>query len=198
MKRVALFVGVDEYEDGSIADLLYAVEDAYGLAAAFETLLGFERVERMRNPAGKKDILRKVREVTSGLGKGDLFFFYFAGHGYRVKENHVLVCAGDEYALLEDEYDGLPMGLLKKQARGPWDRMLVIDACQNDIRKTRGADEGVSERDLALILDDADGEGGIAGEGVQVVVTSCSEGQKALEVGELGHGLFTSALLDKM
>ena len=196
MKRVALFVGVDEYEDGSIARLEHAVDDAEALAAVFGTLLGFERVEKLRNPDGRKDILRKVEEVTRGLGAGDLFFFYFAGHGYRVKENHVLVCRGDSYEDLEDEYDGLPLGQLKKKARGPWDRMLVIDACQNDIRKTRGADEGVSGRDLALILDDADGEGGIAGEGVQVVVTSCSEGQKALEVGELGHGLFTSALLE--
>ena len=196
MKRAALFVGVDEYEDGSIANLAYPVEDAYGLAAAFDTLLGFERVERMRNPAGKKDILRKVREVTSGLGKGDLFFFYFAGHGFRVKDNHVLVCAGDLYADLEDEYDGLPVGQLKKQARGPWDRMLVIDACQNDIRRTRGADEGMAGEDLTLILEDGDGEGGDAGEGAQVVVTSCAEGQKALEVRELGHGLFTSALLE--
>ncbi|MBR4188725.1 MAG: caspase family protein [Kiritimatiellae bacterium] len=118
MKKRALFVGVDEYEDGSIADLEYAVEDAYGLASAFETLLGFDRVERLRNPRGKKDILRKVRELTAGLGKGDLFFFFFAGHGFRVKDNHVLVCAEDEYRYLEDEDDGLRMGLLKAEARG--------------------------------------------------------------------------------
>ena len=196
MKRVALFVGVDEYADGSISDLAYAVEDAYGLAAAFETLLGFERVERMRNPAGKKDILRKVREVTGGLGAGDLFFFYFAGHGFRVKDNHVLVCAEDQYADLEDEYDGLPVGQLKKQARGPWNRMLVLDACQNDIRASRGEGGGMAADDLTLIFRDAEEEVGGGGDGEQVVVTSCAEGQKALEVKELGHGLFTSALLE--
>ena len=122
MKKRALFVGVDEYADGSIARLEHAVDDSEALAAVFETLLGFERVERLRNPGGKQDILNKVREVTSGLGTGDLFFFFFAGHGFRVKENHVLVCAEDRYADLEDEYDGLPMGQLKKTARGPWDR----------------------------------------------------------------------------
>ena len=130
--------------------------------------------------------------MTRGLGTGDLFLFFFAGHGFRVKENHVLVCAKDEFLDLEDEYAGLQVGRLKKRMRGPWNRMLVLDACQNDIRTTRGADCGIASRDLELIhACDED----VADSGVQIVITSCSEGEKALESSDLKHGLFTSAFL---
>ncbi len=196
MKRHALFVGVDQYSDPTIQNLNYPSEDANELASAFKLLLKFDRVEKLLNPARRTDILDKVQDLTRGLGPGDLFLFFFAGHGFRVKENHVLVCAKDEYMDLEDEYEGLAVGQLKKRMRGAWDRMLILDACQNDIRAARGTDTGATARDLSLIHE-RDAEP-IAGDGSQILVTSCSEGQKALEVSELKHGLFTYAILDSI
>ncbi len=195
MKRHALFVGVDQYADPTIQNLNFSSEDATELASAFKLLLKFNRVEKLLNPAHSADVVDVVKDMTHGLGPGDLFLFFFAGHGFRVKENHVLVCAKDEYAELEDEYAGLPVGQLKKRMRGPWNRMLVFDACQNDIRATRGADMGATGRDLKLIHTSNDD---ISDSGCQIIVTACSEGQKALEVSDLGHGLFTSAFLDSV
>ncbi len=194
MKRHALFVGVDEYADPTIQNLAFPTKDATDLAGAFEWSLKFNRVEKLLGPEHADDILDAVGDMTTDLGPGDLFFFFFAGHGFRVKDNHVLVCARDNWGDLEDEDAGLRVGRLKKKLRGPWNRMIVLDACQNDIRATRGADCGVTARDLSLIHDgDAAAR---PGEGVQILVTSCSEGQKALEVADLRHGLFTSAFLE--
>ena len=195
MKRHALFVGVDKYADPTIRDLSYPSEDATELASVFRRLLKFDCVEKLVNPSHAPEVVDAIKSITRGLGPGDLFLFFFAGHGFRVKQNHVLVCAKDEFADLEDAYAGLPVGQLKKWMRGPWNRMLVLDACQNDIRKTRGADCGVALRDLKLIHGS---EAGAPDAGLQVVITSCSEGQKALEVSDLGHGLFTSAFLDSV
>ena len=195
MKRHALFVGIDDYADPTIQNLDFPSEDAGELASVFRRLLKFDRVEKLVNPAHAPDVVDAVKGMTRGLGPGDLFLFFFAGHGFRVRENHVLVCAKDEYADLEDEDAGLPVGQLKRRMRGPWNRMLVLDACQNDIRATRGADAGVTSRDLELIHAVEDGG---RDAGFQIVVTSCSEGQKALEVADLGHGLFTSAFLDSV
>ena len=195
MKRHALFVGVDKYSDSTIQNLNYPSEDATELASVFRRLLKFNRVEKLINPKHSPEVVDAVKDMTRGLGSGDLFLCFFAGHGFRVKENHVLVCAKDEFADLEDEYAGLPVGQLKKRMRGPWNRMLILDACQNDIRATRGADTGVTERDLALIHE---AEGSSSESGYQIVLTACSEGQKALEVSDLGHGLFTSAFLDSV
>ena len=192
MKRHALFVGVNNYADSTIQNLNYPSDDATELASVFRHLLKFDRVEKLINPKHSPEVVDAVKDMTRGLGPGDLFLFFFAGHGFRVKENHVLVCARDEFADLEDEYAGLPVGQLKKRMRGPWNRMLVLDACQNDIRATRGADTGVTGRDLALIHET---EEPTSDSGCQIVLTACSEGQKALEVSDLGHGLFTSAFL---
>ena len=192
MKRHALFVGVNKYSDSTIQNLNYSSEDATELASVFRHLLKFDRVEKLINPGHSPEIVDAVNDMTRGLGTGDLFLFFFAGHGFRVKENHVLVCAKDEFLDLEDEYAGLQVGRLKKRMRGPWNRMLVLDACQNDIRTTRGADCGIASRDLELIhACDED----VADSGVQIVITSCSEGEKALESSDLKHGLFTSAFL---
>ena len=196
MKRHALFVGVNDYADPTILNLAFPTEDAAALASAFELLLKFDRVEKLYNPAHASEIIDKVNEMKCGLGGGDLFFFFFAGHGFRVKDNHVLVCAKDEFEDLEDEDAGLRVGQLKKKMRGPWNRMIVLDACQNDIRSTRGTEYGMTARDLELIhAEDAKPRNN---DGAQILVTSCSEGQKALEVADLGHGLFTSAFLESV
>ena len=151
MKRHALFVGVNEYKDPTIKNLNYSSEDAVEMASVFRHSLKFDRVEKLINPRYSQEIVDAVDDMTHGLGTGDLFLFFFAGHGFRVKENHVLVCATDVFLDLEDEYAGLQVGRLKKRMRGPWNRMLVLDACQNDIRATRGADCGIASRDLELI-----------------------------------------------
>lgn len=195
MKRHALFVGVSDYTDPTIQNLDFPVEDAVELASVFLRLLKFDRVQKLTNPDHSPKVVDTIKDMTRGLGPGDLFLFFFAGHGFRVKDNHVLVCTNDEYVDLEDEEAGLSVWRLKKHMRGAWNRMIVLDACQSDIRATRGADRGVNARDLELIHSvDADA----SDSGLQIVVTSCSEGQKAIEVADLRHGLFTSAFLDSV
>jgi len=110
MMRRALFVGVDKYADPTIRDLNYPSEDATELASVFRRLLKFDCVEKLVNPSHAPEVVDAIRGITRGLGPGDLFLFFFAGHGFRVKENHVLVCSKDEFADLEDAYAGLPVG----------------------------------------------------------------------------------------
>ena len=191
MKRHALFVGVDEYADGHIPNLSCAVSDATDLHGFFKFGAGYDDVRLLQNPAGKKEVLAAVRELTADLGKGDFFLFFFAGHGFRVGENHVLVCSEDLYDDVKYEEDGLPLGQLKRRLSGPFDRAILLDACQSDILATRGG-EGLAARDLSLILE---GPPAAPGEGALTVVTSCDAGQTAGELAEEGHGLFTLAML---
>ena len=192
MKRHALFVGVDQYADGHIPNLSCAVSDATDLHGFFKYGAGYDQVELLQNPAGKKEVLGAVREMTAGLGGGDFFLFFFAGHGFRVGENHVLVCAKDLYEDVKYEDDGLPLGQLKRRLSGSFDSALFLDACQSDILATRGG-EGIAERDLSLIHETQKDE--IRG-GALTIVTSCDAGQTAAELSEVRHGLFTMAMLD--
>ena len=192
MKRHALFVGVDQYADGHIPNLSCAVSDATDLHGFFKYGAGYDRVELLQNPAGKKEVLGAVCDLTAGLGSGDLFLFFFAGHGFRVGENHVLVCAKDLYEDVKYEDDGLPLGQLKRRLSGAFDSALFLDACQSDILATRGG-EGIAERDLSLIHASQKDE--MRG-GNLTIVTSCDAGQTAAELSAARHGLFTMAMLD--
>ena len=192
MKRHALFVGVDQYADGHIPNLSCAVSDATDLHGFFKYGAGYDQVQLLPNPAGKKEILGAVRNLTAGLGPGDFFLFFFAGHGFRVGENHVLVCSNDLYDDVKYEYDGLPLGQLKHRLSGAFNSALLLDACQSDILATRGG-EGIAERDLSLIHAAPTGSSGC---GALTIVTSCDAGQTAAELSERRHGLFTVAMLD--
>ena len=192
MKRHALFVGVDQYADGHIPNLSCAVSDATDLHGFFKYGAGYDQVQLLPNPAGKKEILGAVRSLTAGLGPGDFFLFFFAGHGFRVGENHVLVCSNDLYDDVKYEDDGLPLGQLKRRLSGAFNSALLLDACQSDILATRGG-EGIAERDISLIHAAPACE--MAG-GALTIVTSCDAGQTAAELSERRHGLFTVAMLD--
>ena len=192
MKRHALFVGVDRYADGHIPNLSCAVNDATDLHGFFKFGAGYDRVELLPNPAGRKEVLGMVRELTFDLGEGDFFLFFFAGHGFRVGENHVLVCEEDLYEDLKYEDDGLPLGQLKRRLSGAFDSALLLDACQSDILATRGG-EGITERDISLIHEVSPVR---VGGGSLTIVTSCDAGQTAAELSEGRHGLFTMAILD--
>ena len=192
MRRHALFVGVDQYVDGHIPNLSCAVNDATDLHGFFRWVAMYDQVELLQNPSSKKEVLGKVRNLTAGLGPGDFFLFFFAGHGFRVGENHVLVCSNDLYDDVRYEDDGLPLGQLKRHLSGTFDSALLLDACQSDILATRGG-EGIAERDLSLILDTSTER---SGGGALTIVTSCDAGQTAAELSEMQHGLFTVAILD--
>ena len=192
MKRHALFVGVDNYADGHIPNLACAVNDATDLHGFFKFGAGYDKVELLPNPAEKKKILGKVRSLTADLGPGDFFLFFFAGHGFRVGENHVLVCSDDLYDDVKHEHDGLPLGQLKRRLSGAFDSAILLDACQSDILATRGG-EGISERDLSAIHVAPAEKSGC---GALTIVTSCDAGQAAAELSEKQHGLFTEALLE--
>ena len=192
MKRHALFVGVDQYADGHIPNLSCAVSDATDLHGFFKYGAGYDRVVLLRNPAVKQDVLDAVQDLTSGLENGDFFLFFFAGHGFRVGENHILVCNRDRYDDVKHEDAGLRLGQLKRRLSGSFDSALFLDACQSDILQTRGG-EGIAERDLSLIHKAP--EDRTCG-GALTIVTSCDAGQTAAELSEVRHGLFTMAMLD--
>jgi len=95
MKRHALFVGVDSYADRNIQDLHCAVNDATELAGFFKHRARFDRAEALPNPRACNDVLERVHDLLDGLGPGDEFLFFFAGHGIKTQDGHRLVCAGD-------------------------------------------------------------------------------------------------------
>ena len=192
MKRRALFIGVNRYEDDQIRDLDYSLSDAHALKTMFE-LLGYQS-DILEDPT-KSDVFSAVRKMTADLSAGDLFFFYFAGHGWTTSGGkHLLFCADDQYEDLRYDYNvGIPFDILKMRTEaGGYNRAFVLDACRSDfITGTRGNDTTTRDlRPIGELVKDASSKSSIA------VLRSCSQYEHALEIKARKHGLFTLAMME--
>ena len=194
MKCKALFVGVDEYDDPQIRNLRFSRLDAHSLNDLFADI-GYD-VKYLSNPT-KADVFAAVRERTSGLAAGDLFFFYFAGHGFTQGGHDLLFCRDDIYDDLRFDEAGLKFEKLRLRTESngaAYDRVFILDACRSDfLTGKRGI--ATYARDLAPAKDLARD---VPKTGSFAVLRSCSPYQYALEVESRQHGLFTSALIDVM
>ena len=191
-KRVALFVGVDEYEDKSIPTLSGAVADAKALYEFFSLRPNqFDIAEFLPNPK-TCNVYDKVEELYSGLSEGDLFLFYFAGHGMDDGGKQKLLCTDTRRGRrsLVNEFDLRHVAGIEK-----WDVAVILDACRTRLDATRGMEARVGDRrDLdfydALVKSRKEGDSSLT------VLFSCDEGKTAGELTGRKHGLFTYALLD--
>ena len=190
MKRHALFVGVNDYADTTFKNLRYSLSDAVALSGAFAAR-GFD-VEVLSNPKADA-VLGAVERKSSGLGPGDVFLFFFAGNGFTAPDgSHLLICSNDRLAYLRHNRAGIPVDLLEEITNGRGcNRAFLLDACRTDVFagvENRGAET----RDLALVsLPDAKVHAGTC-----CVLRSCDRFCPAMEFDDLGHGVFTRAVMD--
>ena len=92
MKRVGLFIGIDKYGN-DIQPLNCACNDAHSVGACF-IRKQFDKVEYLLDDkAISSTIASRVMRLTKSLGEGDLFVFYFAGHGREVNGQYTFIAS---------------------------------------------------------------------------------------------------------
>jgi len=177
MKRVALFVGVNRYKDPSVQPLKFAERDATELYGFFKHRTGYDYVDYLLSP-DSESILGRVEHITSNLGPGDLFLFFFAGHGVEFNGKHLLLTPGALLRRLKHSQQVVPVDLLKDETRRSGvSRVLVFDACRLDPLRTRGlgGGDGIKGtralRDIVLSGED-DGQAG-----PMAILCACDESQ---------------------
>ena len=196
MKRAALIIGIDKYEDPAIRPLLYAERDATELHGFFKYRAGYDDV-RLLQRAGEDEILNCAAEITRALAPGDLFVFFFAGHGITHTGRHLLLGPRARLRRLEFFQGAVPVDLLKNEtAQAGVQRVFILDACRNDLEQGRDA-AGPGLQGEQLLRDVVCGKTA-ASFAPLALVCSCAEGRKALEAPQLGQGLFSRALLEEM
>ena len=193
MNRHALFVGVNTYDDPSIRPLRFSIPDASVLADRFRRL-GFA-TKHLPDPTGA-ELLSAVEESTGGLGPGDVFLFFFAGHGFTAQDGaHLLFCRDHRQRLLRVNNAGIRVDALEElTADGGFHRAFLLDSCRTDCFAGAAARGAAGTRDLDIIAMPA----ASAGAGSFFLLRSCDKFRPSLELEDLGHGLFTQGLLDAM
>lgn len=192
--KLAVIVGINEYEDPAVRDLNYAAEDA---RAVFEVLTDPERGAFLpgnvhlltdSSPADHQptrvNILRWLNVACRLAEPNDTVLFYFGGHGI------------PDYLLAQDTQLTLPQDTGVRTARvqeiledcKARRQVVVYDCCHSGGVRV-GA---MAANTMASSLEDQLFGGG---EG-RVVLSSCSRDQVAWEWPERGHGVFTAYLLE--
>ena len=193
-----LMVGINQYKNNRY-NLNYAVADANAVRSALEkagaSLFSQTYVHDLRDDrATKENILAAFDKVSHTSAPGDVFIFYYAGHG-------VLNAQGEFYLVPHDitqmygadptlAQKGISATLLQQLAKAlPAQKQLyLLDACQSAGAievAMRGAAEEKAIAQLARST------------GTHWLTASGSE-QFASEFAQLGHGTFTYALLEAL
>lgn len=194
MKRVALVVGVNRYEDPEIENLEYAEADATNFYG-FLNRVHYDDVRQLLRPDADQ-ILNCAQKLVRSLSSGDLFLFFFSGHGVEYEGRHLLLCPEARHKRLQYFQHTVPVNLLKDEtARTGVARVFVLDACRKNLLKTK---EGLTggfrgEKHLRDIV--AASTSGA--DGLLAILCACAEGGQAREDSRLGQGLFSKALLEE-
>ena len=183
MKKTGLFIGVNEYNDRSLSNLSFAVNDATAASEAFKKI-GFETTLISGNEF--TNLTGKIGELCAELGPEDIFVLYFAGHGIEVKSEHLLLGPKADTELFGTS---APPGVIpvqainikaKKKNKGPR-RLFIFDCCRNALA-----------RGVALEKPPVTADSGLC------VIRSCSAGECSYSDPETQHGLFTTSLLNAL
>lgn len=210
MKKHALLIGIDSYDEASITPLACAARDARELGSFFKHKLGFETTvlthEELRRD---KRINRELRRIRETLHPGDLFVLFFAGHGKTTSQN-------DQFFLLPDASsraleqgiasEGVLSLLALRAETDAWDgvqRAFIVDACRMPIEQALANSRDSSAAKFAgeaAFRNVAFGPAKRAATPSSptspfVILNSCQNEQRAEELPAYGHGLFTAALL---
>jgi hypothetical protein len=193
-RRVALVVGVDIYEDPQLAPLRCAVQDATEIGAFLKYRAGYDHVEQLISSVTDDQIVDLALRLVTELEAGDLFLFYFSGHGIEYAGRHLLLCPKARYARLQFYRQTVPVDQLRDETvRTGVDRVFILDACRTNPVAGKGLGGLRGEVILRDVVTHA--QTTVPNTGSFGLMCSCSEGEQAGELISRQNGLFTAALL---
>jgi hypothetical protein len=192
----AIIVGLENYQDRgntSLPHVEFARNDATGFAAALRSIYPPDKLmieELSDNEATFGNISYILKQTIAGLGKNDLFVFYYAGHGFHGAGGNRITAwethphhVGETSLLLRDV-------LFERLLASSCMRALAfIDACASEFRDL------VKGRDVISDLDTKELAEFLSPERYSAVFLSCEPGQKSYASSQHKHGIWTYFLL---
>jgi hypothetical protein len=203
-RKVGLFVGINKYTKDDSLTLSYASKDAVDMAKLFGKR-GYEAHLLTDKDATANKIKSMLESITKTLNAGDMFIFYFSGHGAEFERKHLLICSDYDshmYAKGSITLNKVAQITGKENV----ERLFIIDSCRvkwdNDNEKAMVPNN--RKKELYQYIVDTYNEEAKAAKADSdfiynkiaepVILTSCSSGETSIECS--GHGFFTRHLLN--
>lgn len=196
-----LVVGINDYDDRSL-HLDFAQPDAQALARFFEShgnlFSSVNVIALFDNDATKANIQGAFDRLAQSSNPEDVALFYFAGHGMLVGHEFYFLPhdmrkdADIESAVQKYGISASAFGAALQHIKAV-KQVLILDACQSEsalpaLAKATFGIRGIEkpeERAVRMLAH---------ANGIYLIASSTAE-QYAYEVPQLGHGVFTYALL---
>ncbi len=204
-RRVALVIGIDEYDDPRFPTLRYSRADAEAMGALLDDPMwsGFDEVVVLTAPerTSRVEILAALDDLSLSLHRNDTFLLYFSGHGTlsteRSGSSSVYICPRDA---IHDRPASTSISVETLQhvfKRLPCRRkVLILDSCHNGEAKSFLDDrtrEALSRRRSPLDPRIADRVSE-----AEAHLFAAALHQPALEDPDLQHGVYTFFLLQAL
>ena len=200
--RTALVFGIDRYSDREIPDLAYADNDAEAMEVLLQdpSLGDFDAVDaHFGRPVTHQEFWEAFDAATAELQPDDTFLLYFAGHGTLVptETGWALYLLTSDSTLSAPDTTAISLAELEARfsALPARQRVFILDACHNTGNTGRSqvsdATRGLSPRSPGPIYAREARE-------AEARLYAATEFQAAWEDRRLGHGVYTSTLLDAL
>jgi hypothetical protein len=218
MTRHALFIGNNDHVDRTITPLHCAQRDASELYGLFKRTLGYGEQAHLMEAPTQGDVFDRLEAIGQQVRAGDSFVFFFAGHGYESGdgEDQYLLLSQVRMRLLIGDGRGAPPGVLSVRdlvtETDRWvgvERVFIFDACRTELERVRSAGgvpvfgseqvlNRIAARDLRLSRSKPPGQSAAAvpAAGAPVFIKACLSKQKAHELLDRKHSIFSLALAD--
>lgn len=191
---VAIVVGIEDYQPkkvGALPPVQFARNDAKAFAEALQSIHPHAEIEILiDSDATESALAYALKQTIGGLGKDDLFVFYYAGHGFHGAGGN-RITAWDSHAHHVQGTSLLLRDVLTEplRASGCQRALAFVDACASAL------EELVDDRDVLSELDPAELKELLADTHYRALFLSCEPGQKSYPSAVLKHGIWTAFLL---
>ncbi|MBQ9770329.1 MAG: SUMF1/EgtB/PvdO family nonheme iron enzyme [Lentisphaeria bacterium] len=195
MKRIGFFVGIDEYQNG-IPKLSCASSDAVNMFKAF-TSAGFVADLLLDGKAASEVIIGQIQSIMTTLKAGDLFVFYFAGHGREHDSEHYLIGANGFSDSSLYMFGSLPLSAvvsLTDKVPG-LKRFFILDCCRKNLTSDRAGEPFQCNNSRNIALTNAVTQNSDKRIIPPLILSSCSTGQMAYENLKTKSGYFTEKFI---
>lgn len=195
MKRKFVFsVGVETYHDKTISPVTYAEADAQKIAEVLE-LHDFNKIDQrvLTNSNATKTLIEsQLKALIKQLNKDDVFYFFYAGHGFSHNGENFITCHDTRKAdlpgtsiKLQTLFNALKISKCRRV-------VMFLDACETGMTANpgmRGIFSTLNESELDDFFNAAE---------YHACFSACKTDEYSYPSADFGHGVWTYHILQAL